>query len=255
MRISVYYNRIKEKAPYIVEKIKKWCEENKYEYQEYTPSGDIIFAIGGDGTLLRTASEIKGKGSPIVGINAGSLGYLTEITMDEVDEALEKIKKGDFKIEERMTVKAYFNKNTFTALNEIAITTKYIRMITISISIDGEYLTDVSCDGLIFSTPTGSTAYSLACGGPIVKPDMESIILTPISPHTLSFRPLVLSNDSQIEIEVIKNEGMLVVDGQYAEEIKTGGRIKITKGDYKIKLLKIGGRSYSQILRNKLNWG
>lgn len=255
MRISVYFNRTKEKSYCIVEKIKNWCEENKFEYNEFVPDGDLVFAIGGDGTMLRTASEIRDKNIPIVGINAGSLGYLTEITIDEVDSALEKIKRKEYKIEERMTVKADFNGKSFTALNEIALTSKYIRMVTISIVIDGEYLTDVSCDGLIFSTPTGSTAYSLACGGPIVKPDMNSIVLTPISPHTLSFRPLVLSEESVIEAKVIKNEGILVVDGQYAEEIKTGEKITITKGDYRIKILKIGDRNYSQILRNKLNWG
>lgn len=255
MKISVYFNRTKEKAHCIVEKIKYWCEENKFKYDEFTPDADFIFAIGGDGTLLRTASEIKGKDIPIVGINAGSLGYLTEITFDEIDLVLKKIKEKDYKIEERMTVKCIFNDKEFNALNEIALTSKYIRMVTISIVIDNEYLTDVSCDGLIFATPTGSTAYSLACGGPIVKPDMNSIILTPISPHTLSFRPLVLSDSSIIEAKVIKNEGIIVVDGQYAEEIKTGEKILITKGDYSIKLLKIVDRNYSQILRNKLNWG
>uniref|UniRef100_A0A7C4UFC9 NAD kinase n=1 Tax=candidate division WOR-3 bacterium TaxID=2052148 RepID=A0A7C4UFC9_UNCW3 len=255
MKISVYYNETKDKAHCIVNKIKQWCNENNIEYKEFLPEGDIIFAIGGDGTFLRTAMEIKDRNIPIVGINAGGLGYLTEITIDEVDKTLQKIKEGDFKIEERMTVKAVLGNKEFTALNEIAITSKSIRMVTISLTIDGEYLTDVSCDGLIFSTPTGSTAYSLACGGPILKPNMNSIILTPISPHTLSFRPLVLSEDSKIEAKIIKNEALVVADGQYFEEINTNGKVCITRGDYNVKILKMGNKSYSQILRNKLNWG
>ena len=255
MKVSVYYNKSKVDVRQALEKIKAWCHEKGYNLRIESPDGDVVIAIGGDGTLLRAASEVGGMGIPIMGINAGSLGFLTEVPAAEIDDALAVLERMDYMIEDRVVISAKYNDRIMNALNDIVISMRDIRMITLTIYVDERFVTQVGCDGLIVSTPTGSTAYSLACGGPILVPWMDAIVITPISPHTLSFRPLVIHTGSIIRVKIEKNEAIIVADGQKGESLAPGREVLIKKADYKVKLIRTGRRDYFEILRSKLHWG
>jgi NAD+ kinase len=222
-----------------------------------TEKSDFVIAMGGDGTLLRAARYIREKEIPLIGINLGSLGFLTEIVVDELYPTLEKILEGNYNIEKRTVLKATLTKSqTFFALNDIVLHMgKSGRILGIEIAVDGKPLTQFSSDGLIASTPTGSTAYSLAAGGPILQPGVEALVLTPICPHTLGLRPMVFPPRETLSIKLIKGEGIFVSDGQIAIDAKEGFQFTITRADYKIKLVKATRKDFYTILRKKLNWG
>jgi len=255
MRVSVYYNKTKGEGEHALKRIKEWCNKRGYDFLMDSPDADVVIAIGGDGTLLRAASEVGKREIPIMGINAGSLGFLTEVPADEIDEALEVLDRKDYVIEDRSVISAHYNDRVMNGLNDVVISMHDIRMITLTIYVDDRFVTRVGCDGLIISTPTGSTAYSLACGGPILVPWMDALVITPISPHTLSFRPLVIHMDSVIRVQVEKNEAVIVADGQKGETLCCGNEVLIKKADYKVKLIRTGKRDYFEILRSKLHWG
>ncbi len=255
MKVSIFYNPEKEVSLPVVECIKKFGKENGWEVKEEDPSCELAIAVGGDGTLLRTARAVFGRNIPVMGINAGSLGFLTEVPADEVEDALERIKNGDYTVENRMLLEAAFSGKREYALNDHVVSmTSDMRMITVRIRIDGTKITEVSCDGIVVSTPTGSTAYSLACGGPIVTPGINATILTPISPHTLSFRPLVVDPEDTIEI-IPLTPATLVVDGQHRYELEKDTPVRIKKAPFSLPLIRTGKRGYFEILRSKLGWG
>jgi NAD+ kinase len=218
---------------------------------------DFIIAMGGDGTLLRAARYIMKQSIPLIGINLGSLGFLTEIVVDELYPTLEKILEGDYKIEKRTILKASLDdKRTFFALNDIVLHMGHLgRIIGIKIRINGNPLAEFSADGLIISTPTGSTAYSLAAGGPIIHHGVDAQVLTPICPHTLGLRPMVFSSSEKLTIELQKGSGIFVVDGQTTIDVKKGFRFTVTQADYKVSLVRATKRDFFEILRTKLNWG
>ncbi|MBI4778513.1 NAD(+)/NADH kinase [Candidatus Desantisbacteria bacterium] len=222
---------------------------------------DLILAMGGDGTLLHTVRVIDGKSIPILGINLGSLGFLTEITENEIYSILKNILQGHYQIEKRMmlSIKVIRQDSApvkFRALNEAVITESEIaRMINLKVSIDSEYLTTYRADGLIISTPTGSTAYSLAAGGPIVVPQMKVLMLTPVCPHTLTARPMIIPESSRITVDVIASQSILTIDGQQAYSLKLNDRIEIERAEEETSLVKPQQCGFYEVLRNKLKWG
>lgn len=224
---------------------------------------DVTFAIsiGGDGTFLRTACVVGRRGIPILGINAGRLGFLADITGDTLDDALNDILSGQYRIEERtqLLLSADGNRieNFSYALNEIAILKQdSASMITVHASINNEFLTSYEADGLIVATPTGSTAYSMSAGGPILTPTASNFILTAVAPHSLSFRPLVVEDTSTIVLDVESRSGkfLISIDGR-SEVFEEGVRLTIKKADLNLKVVKRIGHTFFGTLRDKLMWG
>lgn len=217
--------------------------------------------MGGDGTLLHAVRIIEGSEIPILGVNLGSLGFLTEVTQDELYSTLENVLNGRYSIERRMMIEAKIIKSDkviadFKALNDAVITEADIaRMITLKVTINSEYLTTYKADGLIISTPTGSTAYSLAAGGPIIDPKMKVLMLTPICPHTLTVRPMIITEDSIITVEPIsQNRAILTIDGQQVRSLVPPDKVEIRKASQEICLITPQQRSFYQVLRSKLRW-
>lgn len=230
--------------------------------------GDIVIALGGDGTLLRAARAVGDRLIPVLGINVGSLGFLTEVTVAEMYDSLEEILGGEFRYEDRMNVDgAVFRSGeqieTFTALNDIVINKGALsRVIEIKLAVDCGYVTTYTADGLIISTPTGSTAYSLSAGGPIVNPVMEAIIATPICPHTLAVRPMILAPTQELSVDLWAGHSLhgepevkLTVDGQVGFDLLSGDRIVFTKSEQKTRLVLSGYRTFYEVLSSKLKWG
>lgn len=218
---------------------------------------DFVIALGGDGTLLTTAAEYAHKGMPILGVNLGGLGFLTDVKFSQFREILDAIRKNHFRIENRMMVCAELKNDFLYALNDITICTNAPgRVVEFSANINNEYICRFVADGIIVATPTGSTAYSLATGGPILLPNSEAIIMTPIAPHTLSVRPIVLPSDSKIEIQVgKKGSAVIVADGQRSKILRTGDNVKCYKSPYYVKLIKPRNSTFFKTLKEKLKWG
>lgn len=220
-------------------------------------SSDLIIALGGDGTLLRAARLISNKSVPIMGINLGGLGFLTEFSADEVKKAMIDFLNKNCREEERMVLSVSHKRAKFYALNDCAINMgQDYRTIEVIISTDHEFICKLVADGVVIATPTGSTAYSLSAGGPIVFPTMDAILITPLSPHILSGRPLIVPSTEMITLELGKRSerAMLTIDGQEQREIKCGEKIVITKADYSIRLIAPKDKSYYEILRSKMKW-
>ena len=230
---------------------------------EISKKCDLALVLGGDGTFLSVARLIIDREVPLIGINLGSLGFLTEVTLEEIYSTLETIFAGNCVIDERMMLKAEIFRNNkkmneYTVLNDVVINKGALaRIINIKTSINEKYLTTYRADGLIIATPTGSTAYSLSAGGPIVDPDLNSIIITPICPHTLTHRPIVLLGSDIIEVKVNSHDSdvLVTLDGQIGIPLKNEDVIKIKKSDRKTYILKHPNKDYFELLRNKLKWG
>jgi len=218
---------------------------------------DVIITIGGDGTFLRTARVFNSK--PIIGVNVGTFGFLTIYGQENIRQALEDLVSGRWSLEERVTVKATVEGRTVIALNDITINvTGSSRMLSLNVKVDGQNLFDFRGDGLLISTPTGSTAYNLSAGGPILYPTMEALVITPICPHKLSLRPVVVPARSRIEAFVSsRTEDMILsADGQEIIPLKSGNHIFFTRDDSNVKMVKTPGvQDYFEILKNKLSWG
>ncbi len=225
-------------------------------------SADLAFVFGGDGTILSASRKLNEKQIPLIGVHLGKFGFLADLTSHEVDKSLEIIFSGEYVISQRMllTCKIIRDKqviNETLGLNDAVVSrTSLSRLISIKLYVNEKIVTTYSSDGLIVSTPAGSTAHSLSAGGPIVTPDMEAFIITPICPHTLSNRPLVVSGDSTIELEQISDsKGVgLTVDGQVYFDVMTGDRVVIEKAEKKLQLIDIQARTFYDVLREKLNW-
>lgn len=224
---------------------------------------DIILVFGGDGTFLGVARLACEHGTPILGINLGGLGFLTEITVDEIYPMMERILSGDYEIEDRQMLRTTVRRGKtgarhYEVLNDVVINKEAVaRIIDLEIYIEGSHVTTYKADGIILSTPTGSTAYSLSAGGPIVHPALPVTIITPICPHTLTNRPLVVSNEMKVEIKITTQEPdtYLTLDGQIGIRLKTGDVIEVRKSDTVVKLIKSPFRDYFTILKTKLMWG
>ena len=223
---------------------------------------DRLIVLGGDGTLLAAARKMGIYGIPILGVNLGGLGFLTEVSYNELMESLELMIEERLSIQERTMLKAEVKRKeenvfSFSVLNDAVINKRTLaRIIDLEVYINGEFLTIYKADGLIISTPTGSTAYNLSAGGPIVYPTVGAFIITPICPFTLSNRPIIIPDDSMIEVRVLKDESVvLTLDGQVGFDLRYGDRVLLSKSPHVIRLLKPSKHSYFHILRTKLRWG
>ncbi|KPJ59839.1 MAG: hypothetical protein AMJ46_09395 [Latescibacteria bacterium DG_63] len=225
---------------------------------------DLLVALGGDGTLLYVARHASRRKIPVLGVNLGSLGFLTEVTGSEVISTLERIEEGSIRIEERMMLEADVrdargrSSSRYVCLNDAVINkSAFSRAIQLNMNISGDYVGTFLADGLIVSTPTGSTAYSLSAGGPIVKPTIEALIATPICPHTLAVRPLIFSRDEELEIGVLSEGGhvVLTLDGQEGRELEEGEKVVFRRAEETVSLVCPWGRSFYEVLRTKLRLG
>ncbi|WP_431158884.1 NAD kinase [Winogradskyella poriferorum] len=226
-------------------------------------SYDLLISIGGDGTILRAITYVKDLNIPIVGINTGRLGFLATIQTEEIEEALGQIFSGHYKISKRSllsvsTIPSNEDiEQTSFALNEVAISRKNTTsMITVETHLDDEYLTSYWADGLILSTPTGSTGYSLSCGGPVITPEAKNFVLTPIAPHNLSARPLVIPDKTKVEFKVDGREDqfLMSLDSRIIT-LDNSTKVTINKADFGIKMVELLEESFLDTLRKKLLWG
>ncbi len=224
---------------------------------------DIVVVLGGDGTMLSIARLVADRGIPILGVNLGGLGFITEINRARLFDAMDKFLSRKYVLEERMMLIAHIHRqgekiSNYTVLNDIVINKGALaRIIDIETYIDQKYVTTFKADGLIISTPTGSTAYSLSAGGPILYPTLHCIVLTPICSHTLANRPLVIDENMLIKV-VLKSQSedvFLTLDGQVGVSLKQNDVVEIKKSEYKTRLVIPCERDYFQILREKLRWG
>lgn len=233
-----------------------------YERTEIPSLVEVVLVLGGDGTMLSVNRLVAGKGVPVLGINLGSLGFLTEVCKENIYGAVDKMLAGGCTVEERLMLRARIDRGGTTigdylVLNDVVITKGALaRIIDLETFIDKTYVTLFKADGLIISTPTGSTAYSLSAGGPILYPTLESIVLTPICSHTLTNRPIVLPDHVSIEIRLksMSEDVFLTLDGQTGCSLKPDDVIEIRKAEHKAKLLIGGDRGYFDVLRTKLKW-
>jgi NAD+ kinase len=234
-----------------------------FKLEDLASKVDLIAVLGGDGTMLRTARYVAQHPVPIVGINMGTFGYLTEVNLNETYVALELILKGDFLTEKRMMLDVKIRRGkkiigSGIVLNDVVINRGNLsRIVELETVINNQYLTTYKSDGLIISTPTGSTAYSLSAGGPIVFPGKDLIIINPICPHTLTNRPIIFPENSDLQITLWSKESgaTVTLDGQESYRISSGDVITIRKSKYYTRLVLSPHRSYGEILRSKLGWG
>lgn len=226
-----------------------------------TRNVDLLLVFGGDGTMLRAASDLAGSSTPILGINVGGLGFLTAVPSGDMQKALRRVWSGDFSLESRalIEVSGRFNNQSIRkcALNDFVISRGIVsRLITLEVSVNGEPLTRYRCDGLIVSSPTGSTAYSLSAGGAVVHPQADVFELTPICPHTLSNRSVIVSLRSQIQVKVVtqKPDTVLSADGVGISVMGAGDTVTIRRSKDSVRLMHLTGSSFFETLRHKLNW-
>lgn len=239
------------------------CRIEIRERDELARTVDLIVVLGGDGTMIATARLLGTREIPVVGINYGTLGYLAEFTVEEMLPAMERILRGEFAVEKRMLLNARLMRDDAevaqsSALNEVVVgKSARARIIEIEIRIDGQFVNSFRADGLLVSTPTGSTAYNLSAGGPIIYPSMSAVVITPVCPHTLSNRPLVVPGDVNVEIRLLtQNEDVaLTLDGQVGFAMQWNDRVLIERSRTTFNLVQRSQRNYFEVLRNKLYWG
>ena len=222
---------------------------------------DFAVSMGGDGTLLKTASRVRDKGTPIIGVNMGRLGFLADISPKDIDACVNAVCKGSYRVEDRSLIHVETNGEPIQgyecALNDVSILKRdSASMISIRASVNGEYLTTYQADGLVISTPTGSTAYSLSNGGPIIVPRTGVFRLTPVAPHSLNIRPIVIPDTAQIELTVSSRSHtfLVAIDGR-SGKLPEGTTLRLTRAPYTIKLVKRPSTRYFSTLREKLMWG
>lgn len=288
MKIAIYGQTYQENALDYVEELldelkslsaqvaieKNFCEvlfseERQRDFQTFTleegldSTFDMMVSFGGDGTILRAVTYIGDLGIPVVGVNTGRLGFLSTFKKEDVRKVIQEFVAGEFKIVERSLVSVFtegdipeFGELNF-ALNEVTVSRKETTsMITVETYLNDEYLTSYWSDGLIVSTPTGSTGYSLSCGGPVITPTAKSLVITPIAPHNLNARPLVISDNTEIRLKVTgREENHLVSLDSRIASLENGKEIIIKKAGFTIKMIEYTSQSFLKTIRNKLLWG
>jgi len=230
------------------------------DFDEMCDKSDFLVSLGGDGTLLSLVRRSYAHKKPVVGINAGNLGFLADVTIEEVDAFLEQLFTKEYRIDDRMMIDGYIQtangREKFHAFNDVVITRPSIsHMVKIDASVDGEWFNTYRGDGLIISTPTGSTAYNLAAGGPVMYPLTQAFIMTPIAAHSLTQRPMVLPSNFTIDFSSPKDTVVVMVDGQDNYEMMAGDVLVINGAQIGAKLLHKKERNYFSVLREKLHWG
>lgn len=229
-------------------------------------SADYVISTGGDGTFLEAARRVGAKEIPIVGVNMGRLGFLADVSPDEIEAVVEQIYAGECSVEERCVLEVCYQARTPQAplpggypfaLNEVAVLKQDVSsMISISVSINGEYLTTYQADGLIVNTPTGSTGYALSVGGPVMQPGSRTLGLVPVAPHSLTARPLTLTDDAVVTLRVAaRNHRFLVALDGRSEQCAEGVELTVRRAPYRVRVLKRNGQSFFRTLREKLMWG
>ncbi len=224
---------------------------------------DILIVLGGDGTLLSAARALSGNRVPILAVNLGGLGFLTSVTLDELYPLLERVLAGKHRTSERMMLDAEFVRDGQSAERQCALNDAVAnkgalaRMLDFDVSVNGDAVGRYRADGIIVATPTGSTAYSLAAGGPIVDPDLDAFIITPICPHMLTNRPLVIPGTAKVELDFAAADDpvYITLDGQIGFELKANDRVAITKSSNRVALIRPPSKTYFEVLRSKLRWG
>lgn len=232
-------------------------------YKDLNNSFDVMFTVGGDGTFLRAVTYVRDLDIPVLGINIGRLGFLATVQKESISEAIDLLIAKEYSINKRTLLSVTSDKknedlsNINFALNEIAVSRRNTSsMITVDSYLDGEYLTSYWADGLIIATPTGSTGYSLSCGGPVIAPNTKSLVLTPIAPHNLNARPLIISENTKIKLKIISREkqALLSLDAR-TTTIESNSEITIQKADFSIKTIQLNQQTFFKTLRKKLLWG
>ena len=238
-------------------------ETSSYEKREISQQADLLIVLGGDGTLLSVARAAHPHNIPILAVNLGSLGFLAEISIDELYPTLENILAGKFEIENRMLLNACIWRNgekveDHNVLNDVVINKGVVaRVINLQVLVNGQYMTSYRADGLIIATPTGSTAYSLSAGGPIIHPSMHTLVLSPICPFTLTNRSILIPDQSIIQVKLAAkyDDVRVTLDGQEGYDMRAGDILKIKKTKTSLQLIRGPNKNYYQILRDKLHWG
>ncbi len=255
----------KKVQEFLVAHGKQFCVrmESIVDKDEFAPvprKTECVIVLGGDGTMIRAANRLKELTVPMLGINTGTLGYLTGAEVSESEKSLERLCQGDFQVETRMMLDI-LQKGEYsdTVLNEVAITRSGVsRLINVAVYVNGALLDVIAGDGLLISTPTGSTGYNMSAGGAIVKPEAELIMITPLCPHSLSSRPVIVSAEDEITLEVIQDkrtqdvEVTATYDGREATNLKAGETLVIRKSQYTTQLVRLDERSFFEVLRSKL---
>ena len=238
-------------------------EQGGYQKSQLANTADVLLVMGGDGTMLNAARLAGERSIPILGVNMGGLGFLTEVRLENLYPSLERVFANDFVLDERLMLRTHIRRHEETVeqgevLNDIVISKGTLaRMIELKIAIQGRFVTNLRGDGLIVSSPTGSTAYSLSAGGPIIDPAVQSLILTPICPHTLTHRPLIVPGNAEIEVTLTsKDDGaMATLDGQVGVAMTQGDTVVIQTSAHRSRLIRFPESNYYDVLREKLKWG
>ena len=278
-KIGIFSKQKPDISQKILLELTSWLKERKYEIlmapktagiigetsnltkEEIPSKADLIIVLGGDGTLLSVARLTHPFDVPILAVNLGSLGFLTEVSLPDMYGTLEQVLKGESVSERRMLLNACLLREGTTvqndfALNDVAINKSSARIVNLEVHANGQYMTSYRADGLIIATPTGSTAYSLSAGGPIIHPSMNALLLSPICPFTLTNRPIVIPNQSVLQVKLITEEEVVVtLDGQTGYTMFRGDVLEVKQGPTPVSLIQAKGKNYYQVLRQKLHWG
>lgn len=248
-------------ASHIPSRDRKKLKLKSFSHKDPLSKVDFFISVGGDGTLLESVTYVGKSNVPILGINTGRMGFLATTHRNDVHQAIEDLLEGNFQIDERSLLRLYSDKDLFDnipfALNDLTIMKKdSSSMITVHVHVDGELLNSYWADGVIIATPTGSTGYSLSCGGPLVYPKSDSFVITPVSPHNLTARPIVVSDNSEIvfSVEGRSKRFLISLDSRH-ETVDGNTPLKVRKEKFTIKLVLLPGYHYFKTLRQKLNWG
>ncbi|OGH95621.1 MAG: hypothetical protein A2X42_00465 [Candidatus Margulisbacteria bacterium GWF2_38_17] len=270
--IAIFFNNQKEKATQAAETLQTWLEENNYKYiienvtatsDNRIKKADLIISLGGDGTTLRAARLSSQYNIPILGVSLGTLGFLAEVSVDKLTEAITNIANDNYTIDERsmLVLKILENgkeiENAF-ALNEVVVTSTRTRMVMLDVFVSNNYVTSYSADGLIISTPTGSTAYNLSAGGPILSPKLDATIITPICAHSLNLRSLVVSGNDEVIIRPSNpyhfSSALVSLDGQKDINLTECNYLSIKKAKKTVKFIRFADFCFFEALRSKLKW-
>ena len=277
---AIWANAEKKQVPALVQSTIKWANDNNLEVYladrlksidvdsevsyfslQNPPEVDFLLCFGGDGTLISGVRIFSDTSVPVLGVHLGGLGFLAQITPEVLVDKLESVKKNEFKIQDRLVLSAKIsgNEDSYYAVNDFVVQNETsFRVTSLSLFIDNQHVSDYKSDGIIISTPTGSTAYSLSSGGPIVQPDVFSIVITPIAPHSLTSRPLVLPSDVEVEFRFSKeseNDLKLIIDGQNIINFTKTSTVKLSKANHHLKFITFKDYNYYETLKNKMIWG
>jgi NAD+ kinase len=260
--IAIAVNQAKPGARRCRKELAAWLQREGVRVVPTNRRADMIVALGGDGTMLRVARELDGNPTPILGVNLGGLGFLTSVRSDELFPVIKQVLAGKYSVTTRHTLRATIlrdgkRRHTHHALNDAVIARGATsRVVGLSLAVDGEWLTEYTCDGIILATATGSTAYSLSAGGPILLPAASAYVMTPICPHALTNRSIIINAESVVRCRVTRGTGQLVltVDGQVEDRLRVGDEVEVRGGRHAVRLVTPPGHANFEVLRQKLKW-